>query len=290
MTQEAIRAHYEGEWKNRSDSAEKLEQISYSNPVEDAVLYPIYRQMIADLKIRATGGDLLDVGSGSGRWIRFFLENFQPSRLHGVDYTQASVELLRRWFTGGAQSQFVQRPDGPPTALSFDRVDITAPDLDLGRRFDMINIANVLFHIPEADKFQQALVNLAKHLRPDGMLVTTEYLPRVSMRTEWMLVRDRYLFEHAARVAGLKIVAIKAFGIFTNDPMGIDGPDNGPRGHFNQVRGLMQTLQNAIRGGDGNNFLIQLYSEIERAILSFSRERIPDIDMPSQKLVFLAPA
>jgi SAM-dependent methyltransferase len=284
MTQDAIRAHYEGEWKAKSDSAEKLEQISYSNPVEDAVLYPIYRQMIADLKLRATGGDVLDVGSGSGRWIRFFLENFQPKSIQGLDYTQASVDLLRRWFAAGYGG------GGRTTQLAFDRADITQPGLDLGRKFDLINIANVLFHIPEPDKFQRALENLARHVNPDGMIVTTEYLPRISMRTEWMLVRDRYSFEHMAKQAGLRIVAVKAFGIFTNDPMGIDGPDSGPRGHFQQVRGMLQNLANSIRGDEGSAFLIQLYSAIEQSILSFCRERIPDIDMPSQKLVFLAPA
>ena len=286
MTQDAIRAHYEGEWKHKSDAAEKLEQISYSNPVEDAVLYPIYRQMIADLKIRATG-DVLDVGSGSGRWIRFFLENFKPQRLQGLDYTQASVDLLRRWFaTGDAEGAETERS----TKLAFDRADITESNLDLGWRFDLINIANVLFHIPEQDKFQRALENLARHLRPDGVIATTEYMPRVSMRTEWMLVRDRYFFEHAAKQAGLRIVAVKAFGVFANDPMGLDGPDHGPRGQFQQVRGMMQNLQQSIRGAEGNAFLVQLYSQIEQAVLSFCRERIADVDMPSQKLVFLAPA
>jgi SAM-dependent methyltransferase len=281
MTQDAIRAHYEGEWKHKSDSAEKLEQISYSNPVEDAVMYPIYRQMIADHKVRATG-DVLDIGSGSGRWIRFFLENFKPQRLQGVDYTQASVDLLRRWFAAGETER--------TTKLAFDRADITEPNLDLGWRFDLINIANVLFHIPEQDKFQRALENLARHLRPDGVIATTEYMPRVSMRTEWMLVRDRYFFEHAVKQAGLRIVAVKAFGIFANDPMGLDGPDHGTRGQFQQVRGLMQTLQNSIRGQDGEAFLVRMFSQIETAVLSFCRERIADVDMPSQKLVFLAPA
>jgi SAM-dependent methyltransferase len=282
MTQESIRQHYEGAWRTKSESAADLTQISYSNPVEDAVLYPIYRQMIADLRLRATGGDVLDVGAGSGRWIKFFTEHFRPRKLVGADYTKASVDLLRRWFP----------PESAPpgTELSFAHADITDESLNLGQQFDLINIANVLFHIPEQEKFERALRNLAKHVRPDGMIVTTEYLPRVSMRTEWMLVRDRYSFEHAATQAGLRIAATKAFGVFTNDPMGIDGPDSGPRGQFNMVRARMQTLANSIRGADGAGFLVQLYAEIEQAVLGFCRERVPDVDMPSQKLVFLAPA
>jgi SAM-dependent methyltransferase len=281
MTQDAIREHYEGAWKTKSDAADDLSQISYSNPVEDAILYPVYRQMLADLRAKVTGGDVLDVGAGSGRWVRFFLEHFAPARLHGVDFAAASVDLLRKWF----------RPNqGRPTLLTFDQADITAPDLDLGRRFDLINIANVLFHVPEQDKFERALANLARHVKPDGLIVTTEYLPRTSMRTEWMLVRDRYSFEQSVAKAGLRVVAVKAFAVFTNDPMGIDGPDAGARGHFMRVRQMFQALSSAVGGTDGPAFLQQTYAEVERAVLSFCRERVPDVDMPSQKLVFLAPA
>jgi SAM-dependent methyltransferase len=281
MTQQCIRKHYEGAWKTKSDSAADLSQIAYSSPVEDSIVYPLYRQMIADLKIKAAGGDVLDVGSGSGRWIRFFLENYRPRKLVGADYTLASVELLRKWF-GTSSSQ---------TQLDFRHGDITDANLDLaGEKFDLINIANVLFHIPEQDLFTRALSNLAKHVKADGMIVTTEYLPRTSMRTEWMLVRDRYTFERSVQAAGLKIVAIKAFSIFSNDPMGIDGPDNGTRGQFMKVRGMINALASSAKGEESTQFVVNFLGEIERAVLGFCAERMPEIDMPSQKLVFLAPA
>jgi SAM-dependent methyltransferase len=282
MTQQNIREHYEGAWRTKIDSAAGLDEISYSSPIEDAIVYPLYRQMIADLKLRVNGGDVLDVGSGSGRWIRFFCDSFTPNSLTGTDYTAASVALLRKWF-----------PDdfAPQTELSFRQVDITDPQLDLGRRFDLINIANVLFHIPETDLFARAMKNLAKLVTPGGMIVTTEYLPRTTMRTEWMLVRDRYTFERIARDAGLRIVAIKAFGVYANDPMGIDGPDTATRGSFMKVRALINQLGGSL-GNDqqSTQFVVNFLTEIERSILSFCHERICDIDMPSQKLVFLAPA
>src|SRR3954471_7805777 len=137
MTQQCIRKHYEGAWKTKSDSAADVSQIAYSSPIEDAIVYPLYRKMIADLKIKATGGDVLDVGSGSGRWVRFFLENFRPRKLIGADYTLASVELLRKWLSSRSSTQ---------TQIEFRHADITDPKLDLGgQTFDLINIANVLF-------------------------------------------------------------------------------------------------------------------------------------------------
>ena len=280
MTQQNIREHYEGAWRTKSDSAAGLGEIAYSSPIEDAIVYPLYRQMIRDLKVRVDGGDVLDVGSGSGRWIRFFCDSFKPRSLSGTDYTAASVALLRKWF----QPDFAR-----PTELSFRQADITDPQLDLGRRFDLINIANVLFHIPEQNLFAQAMKNLAKHVAPGGTIVTTEYLPRTTMRTEWMLVRDRYTFERSVRDAGLRIVAIKAFGIYANDPMGIDGPDTATRGSFMKVRAMINQLGASLPNEQSTQFVVNFLTEVERSILSFCQERIADIDMPSQKLVFLAP-
>src|SRR5262249_44658624 len=146
---------------------------------------------------------VLDVGSGSGRWVRFFAERFGPGRLLGMDFAGPSVDLLRKWHAG--------------SGAEFRQADITAPGLNLGERFSLVNAANVLFHIPEQDRFARALENLARHLEPGGRIVTTEYLPRTSMRTEWMLVRSRYEFEALARAAGLRIISVRPFCFFAND-------------------------------------------------------------------------
>ena len=85
MTQQDIRRHYETEWQSKSDRAAGESDLGYSSPVEDAVLYPAYASLVADLNGKVSGGRVLDVGSGSGRWIKFFLDNFRPARLLGID-------------------------------------------------------------------------------------------------------------------------------------------------------------------------------------------------------------
>jgi len=277
MSQEDIRRHYEEAWKQTSSDAADTAALSYSSPVEDAVLYPIYEKLIADLSLRASGGRVLDVGSGSGRWIRFFLERFKPARLVGTDFTQASVDLLMRWHA----------PMIAENLAAFLTADITAENLNLGETFDLINIANVLFHIPEPDRFARALINLAAHLAEGGRVITTEYLPRTSMRTEWMLVRSRYDFERAVDAAGMKIVDIRACSFFSNDPMGVDGPDDKTRRHFQQVRSMMAGIARSNLDAGSKQFFTNLSAEIERACLAFCGERIAPVDMPAQKLVVL---
>jgi SAM-dependent methyltransferase len=275
MTQQDILTHYETEWKTKSDAASDPEGLAYSNPVEDAVLYPAYERLIGDLNLKADGGRVLDVGSGSGRWVRFFLEHSEPKLLMGVDYSDASVALLKQWHCSDT------------TPLEFRLADITEPGLDLGGEFDLINVANVLFHIPEAELFAAALTNLARLVAPTGHIVTTEYLPRCTMRTEWMMVRSRYEFQAAVKAVGLRVCEVRAFSFFSNDPLGLDGPDDGLRLRFNTVRAYAQKLLGSNLDGQSRKFFVDFLAEVERAALGFARERLAEVDMPSQKLVVL---
>lgn len=296
MTQDDIRRHYEQNWQTVSDSTAAdgsgAASLVYSSPIEDRVLYPIYQAMIRDLAIN-TRGAVLDIGCGSGRWVRFFANQVPhaPREIVGIDFTQAAIDLLNKW-----------RPETRGTLLRFQRSDITDPALSTSAiggpdsGFDLINIANVLFHIPEEEKFRSALTNLRRLVAPAGHIVTTEYLPRSSMRSEWMRIRSRYEFEAAAEAAGLRIVDIRATGFFCNDPAGLDGPDQissatpGTRQRFARVRAMQQKLLSAPMDDRARAFFSDLLVAIEEAALAFCRERIAAVDAPSQKLVVLARA
>lgn len=276
MTQEDIRAHYRAHWKTVSEEAKDESGLRYSSEVEDAVVYPIYRALVREVRIQIDGGRVLDVGCGAGRWVRFFAETFRPASILGVDVAQASIDLLTKW-----------RPTSRGTELEFRCEDVTRPDLDLGRTFDLINVANVLFHIPEQELFENCLRNLARHLVPGGRIVTTEYLPRTTMRTQWMLVRSRYEFESAAAAAGLGVCAVRAFSFFSNDPMGLDGFDAGLRGRFHKVRQGIQSVMNSKLDPSTRSFFVGLFADVERATIEYCRERVAELDLPSQKLVAL---
>ncbi len=281
MSQDDILTHYESEWKRTADTAVSTDSLAYSTVVDDAVLYPIYERLIQDLRIKVSGGRVLDVGSGSGRWIRFFLDRYAPEAIVGVDFAQAAVDLLRRW-----------APSTPETKVTFQRADITSPSLRLDEpaSFDLINIANVLFHIPEQDNFVAALRNMASLLAPGGRIVTTEYMPRATMRTEWMMVRSRYEFQAMAESVGLRIIDIRAGAFFTNDPMGIDGDENHSRSQFAQIRAAQKMLLNIKADASTLQFIRELFITIDRAAMAFCAERIAPVDMPSQKFVVLGRA
>ncbi len=141
MTQEDIRQHYDVERKEKSAQATTAASLAYSDPFHDDAHYPVYERLIDDVGIRVEGGSVLDVGAGSGRWIRFFLERFRARRIVGVDFTAASIELLKKWETTGSGRESTARTG---TELEFQTADITEPDFDLGERFDLINVQNTV--------------------------------------------------------------------------------------------------------------------------------------------------
>jgi SAM-dependent methyltransferase len=277
MTQQDIQTYYREHW-GENTASEDAASLAYSSPIEDAVIYPIYNKLIQDLAINTNR--ILDIGCGSGRWTRFFLDRFTPQSICGLDFAESSVAVLSDWSkTINTQAQ-----------LSFHHADITATSLPIEGRFDLINIANVLFHIPEQDKFEQALKNIAALLAEGGRAVTTEYLPNASMRTNWMLVRSRYEFEAACKRAGLEIADIRACSFFSNDPMGIDGPDDATRAKFNKVRDFTQQLLSSVADDNSRSVLITFLSQIDAACLDYCNHHIAQIDMPAQKLVVLRAA
>ena len=277
MMQEDFKQHYEQEWRQKNETAVDDEGLRNSSPIDDAVMYPIYQPLLADLNVKVDGGKILDVGAGTGRWVRYFIRRFKPALLLGIDFAQASVDLLNRRYA-----------DLPNIATQFKTADITAPGLELGERFDLINVMNVLFHIPEPDRFNAALKNLANHLAAGGRIVTTEYMPRSTMRTNWMLVRNRYEFEAAAAAAGLRIAAIKACSFFSTDPMGLDGLDTGLRGQMYQVKGAMNQLMATPMNESTKEFFLNFLGAVDSVVLNFCKDRLADVEMPAQKLVALA--
>ena len=79
MIQDDIRRHYEQSWEEKDKAAVTLEGLRYSSPVEDAVLYPAYQELIADLKLIDDDTRILDVGCGSGRCFLPCVKRFHES-------------------------------------------------------------------------------------------------------------------------------------------------------------------------------------------------------------------
>lgn len=116
---------------------------------------------------------VLDVGSGTG----FYFDAWR--RLGVADLTGSDL-------TSAAVAQLASRyPD-----LPIHKLDIGAPEgrLDI-RAFDVISIIDVLFHIVDDHRYEQAIANLAAMLKSGGMLLFTENFVRAPQVTQHQISR-----------------------------------------------------------------------------------------------------
>jgi SAM-dependent methyltransferase len=100
---------------------------------------------------------VLDVGSGSGVWIRFWTE-LGAREIVGLDLTEVAVERLR-----------MRHPKA-----TFAQADVGDTSLPVEGVFDLVSVMSVLLHIVDDSRWRRALCNLADVLSPDGHLVVID--------------------------------------------------------------------------------------------------------------------
>ena len=106
---------------------------------------------------------VLDIGTGTGfyvdRWHELGFRN-----VHASDVSEVAVERLRERYPSCEVAQ-------------LDIGDQSAGTLQ--RRFDVVSIIDVLFHITSDRRYERAFANLARLVKPNGLLSS----PRTSCTT-----------------------------------------------------------------------------------------------------------
>jgi SAM-dependent methyltransferase len=100
----------------------------------------------------------LDVGCGTGFFVEWYLA--KGARVCGIDITDVSVERLRSRFQGQFKTESISKSP-------FDA---------FGKKFDVVNVWDVFYHIVSDDEFIAALQNVKGSLKDDGLLLFTDFL------------------------------------------------------------------------------------------------------------------
>jgi 2-polyprenyl-3-methyl-5-hydroxy-6-metoxy-1,4-benzoquinol methylase len=115
---------------------------------------------------RLRGARVLDVGAGVGFWVDFWAARGVRD-ITGVDLTRASAERLA--------ARYPQH--------TFEQRDIAEPiPPELHGAFDFISVMSVLNHIPVPERWEAALENVGKMLRPGGIAVVMDPMLRYRWR------------------------------------------------------------------------------------------------------------
>ncbi len=103
---------------------------------------------------------LLDVGSGTGHWIDFFREVFFVGEAVGVEISSHMVKHLTEKYAG----------DEAVRIFEADVADDSFTAGAIGGPVDWISAIGVMFHIVDDARWRRALRNLARVLKPEGLL------------------------------------------------------------------------------------------------------------------------
>jgi SAM-dependent methyltransferase len=123
----------------------------------------VVRRHLHDQKIDVRNKDVLDIGSGTGFYVRLW-EQLGARSVIGSDFSPFAVAALREKF---------------PRIRFFD-LDITAKDTpsNLGT-FHVVSAFAILYHVVDDAAYERAISNIRSLVRPDGYFIFSENLTNV---------------------------------------------------------------------------------------------------------------
>lgn len=198
---------YHDKWFNEKDLISPdwtwFETKYHYNLVENGII-DLLRKRFSDI----TGKCVLDVGTGTGHWVEFYLKYLESSHVTGVDFSRSSVNVLRGRYTDHEN-------------VSFQHADISVRNIELVNRFDVINAIGVMFHIVDDARWKQAIENLVLSVKQGGVIIVGGEFG-CETRELGVIRRHRSLDEWKTvlRQAGAEVLDVKYFDWFkggTND-------------------------------------------------------------------------
>jgi 2-polyprenyl-3-methyl-5-hydroxy-6-metoxy-1,4-benzoquinol methylase len=163
----------------------------------------VFRRLVLEWHLTGRGLDVLDVGSGTGHYVREWLLAGARS-VTASDLTNVATERLRAAF-----------PNVPVRQL-----DITEESVSQSfGQFDIVSAFDILFHIVDDAAYERAFRNCFALCRPGGYLVFSEnFLHGPRETKDHMVSRSLDEIEHVLRRAGFVSLERKPMFVVMNHP------------------------------------------------------------------------
>ena len=128
----------------------------------------VFLRLLGSLTTDFSRARVFDIGSGTGFYLDLWKELGAPS-IAGCDLTEIAVSRLRSEF---------------PSTTIF-KMDISDALLPSPReKYDFVTAFDVLFHIVEEERYEQAIRNVHALLRPGGLFLFSDFLVQGNPRSD----------------------------------------------------------------------------------------------------------
>ena len=122
----------------------------------------VFLRLLSSLRIELRAARVFDVGSGTGFYLELWKE-IGVSGVTGCDLAEIAVGRLR---SALPWARILRLDIGAP---------LPAPELGC---YDIVSAFDVLFHIVEQERYEQAIRNASDLLRPGGFFLFSDLMPR----------------------------------------------------------------------------------------------------------------
>jgi SAM-dependent methyltransferase len=148
--------------------------------------------LIKRYDVGITGKQVLDIGSGTGFYISYLLQQ-GASPVFGVDVAEASIGHLREAY-----------PEG-----QFFVCDISSPALPFQGPFELISAISVLYHIVDDVRFGQALGSICALLSTGGYLLISDTFRSPALpQARHARFRELKDYEQVLRRHGVRVIQL----------------------------------------------------------------------------------
>jgi SAM-dependent methyltransferase len=196
--EDAVRAGALADATTIKDGANPLRVRYHYNAVENAILEHALAYGFPERP------SVLDVGAGAGHWLDFYRDVLGAQDVVGVEISASAAAALAAAYA-----------DDP--VVTVTEGDVADSAFDLGRRFDVVNAVDVLFHIVDDGAWRRAVGTLGRHLAPEGRLVVAEHVGLASHAAGFSgpdggavevtkRVRSARAWRSCAHAAGLRVL------------------------------------------------------------------------------------
>ena len=129
-----------------SPQKSELHARFHYNLVENNII-----EFLVDHNYNVADLDVLDIGSGTGHWLRFW-EDLSANSVTGIEISETAFKKLQRKFKGHENIRIILG-------------DISSDTFHLDRKFDVINAIGVMFHVVDDKLWEKAIKNLCNYLK-----------------------------------------------------------------------------------------------------------------------------
>lgn len=162
-----------------------------------------FHKIMNRLNINFSDKKIMDIGSGTGFYIERWRE-LNVKSIHGTDITNVVVNNLSKKF-----------PDN-----SFSQIDIGEKIDNPQPTYDFISAFDVLFHIVDDERFNQAIQNIHGLLNKNGYFVISDnFVHGETKRLEHQVSRSYKYMTNTIEQTGFKHVKTLPMFVLMNDPV-----------------------------------------------------------------------